>query len=83
MSSQNRSFRRKVIYGAAIALLTYPLYYFGVPATPTEPGGTGDLASGIVGLRGGGQAGNGSGPMFTWYFIGTQQELDESSKLQP
>ncbi|MFO0905473.1 MAG: hypothetical protein U0939_20860 [Pirellulales bacterium] len=39
MSSQNRSFRRKVIYGAAIALLTYPLYYFGVPATPTEPGG--------------------------------------------
>jgi len=39
MSSQNRSFRRKVIYGAAIALLTYPLYFFGVPATPTVPGG--------------------------------------------
>lgn len=51
--------------------------------TPTEPGGTGDLANGIVGLRGGGQAGNGSGPMFTWYFIGTQQELDASEKLQP
>ena len=37
--SRNRSFRRKIIYGAAIALLSFPLFYLGQPAAPNEQGG--------------------------------------------
>jgi hypothetical protein len=37
--SQDVSFRRKVLYIAAIALLLYPLFRIGQPATPENPGG--------------------------------------------
>ncbi len=37
--SRDISFRRKVIYVTAIALLLYPLYRLGQPATHTSPGG--------------------------------------------
>ena len=37
--SRNRSFRRKIIYGTAIALLSFPLFYLGQPAAPNEQGG--------------------------------------------
>ncbi|HEY1173738.1 MAG TPA: hypothetical protein VGH19_20405 [Verrucomicrobiae bacterium] len=51
--------------------------------TLTEPGSTGVLATNAVALRGSGSARNSNGPVFTWYFIGTQQEFDASGKLQP
>jgi len=51
--------------------------------TLTEPGSTGVIATNAVALRGGGSARNGDGPLFTWYFIGTQQEFDVTDKLQP
>lgn len=38
--SQNLSFRRKVLYIAAIGLLLIPLYRLGQPATRNGPGGT-------------------------------------------
>jgi hypothetical protein len=37
--SHDVSFRRKVLYIAAIALLLYPLFRIGQPATPENPGG--------------------------------------------
>lgn len=37
--SRDISFRRKIIYVAAIALLLYPLFRLGQPATRTSPGG--------------------------------------------
>lgn len=51
--------------------------------TPTEPGGTGMLATNIVGLRGGGATHNGGGRMVTWYFVGTQQEVETADELKP
>lgn len=51
--------------------------------TLSEPGGTGVVAANAVALRGGGSARNGDGPLFAWYFVGTQQEFDASDKLQP
>lgn len=40
--TRNRSFQRKVIYGSAIALLLFPLYFLGQPAS--VKGGGGKLA---------------------------------------
>ncbi|MCH5374699.1 MAG: hypothetical protein JJ992_12045 [Planctomycetes bacterium] len=37
--SHDASFRRKVIYGAAIALLLIPLFLLGQPATTGSSGG--------------------------------------------
>ncbi len=37
--NRNRSFQRKIVYGAIIALLAFPLFYLGQPATPKEQGG--------------------------------------------